>query len=228
LAIAVRVNMRVIFMLLLLAASSANFPTPTRANDETPSPGTIVASFSRDPAFCESFIYHRGTTPPSSYDRILEDREGYGDFLLPTQGGKGVPWPEGRIYKIDIDNDGKIDEVLWGHGENHYFSGDYLIILPSDPALAAKVKADADDDADVDIDEAVAWAKSAGLSVYSGDDTPYNRVRYTHFVPVVINGETLLWAYPENSALKPAALLYRSKRRGTMELICEYQRVEDN
>lgn len=221
--------MRAIFILLLLVVSGANLPGPARAEDKTPLPGTIVALSGRDSTFCESFIYSRSAVTPPSGGSLLDDRDGYGDLLIPTQGGKPlwhVAQRDGDVYRVDFDNDGKTDQLLWVHGESHYFSGDYFVILPSDADLDAKIRANADDDADVDIEEALAWTKSKGVSVYAGSDTPYGTIRYTRFFPVVIGGETLVWAYPINSALKPAALLYRPNRGGVLERICEYQRVE--
>jgi hypothetical protein len=228
-AIMLRLNLRAICILLLLFVGGASLPNPTRAEDRTPSPGTIVALFGRDPTFCESFIYSRNAVTPPSGASLLDDRDGFGDLLIPTQRGKPlwhVARRDGDVYQVDFDSDGKTDQVLWVHGESHYFSGDYFVILPSDADLSAKIRANADDDADVDIEEALAWAKSEGVSVYGGGDTPYRSIRYTRFFPVVIGGETLVWAYPVNSALKPAALLYRPSPGGVLERICEYQRVE--
>jgi hypothetical protein len=199
------------------------------ADESQPTPRTIAVTYATDPGLCERFICHQSGRGESCGYGFLQDYSGSGDYFVPAPGGReldGAKPHGGKVYEIDFDNDGREDRVLWVSDYTHYFDGDYFVILSDDVDLEAKLKRNAQRDSDTDTDAAVQWAEAAGLSVYSGRQTPYKAVRYTHFRPIIIDGMTLLWVFPQNDEWPPTALIYKPRPNSVLERICEYQRVE--
>jgi hypothetical protein len=192
--------------------------------------GAIMVENAVDAAFCERFI-QRAEDDKEHQDSVI-DHWGAGDrFRLDFATSKlaDAAFDKTKLRDIlttDFDNDGRPDRVLWARGWSHYFDGDYFIFAPSDPALTPLFEAASN--GTEGIDKMVAAAEAGGLVVISGAKTPYETVRYTHFEPIVVDGSTLLFAWPTSDLKRPTAVLYKPESKGTLTRLCDFQRVEEN
>lgn len=192
--------------------------------------GAIMIENAVDATFCERFI-QRAEDDEEHQDGVIDhwgagDRFRIGFATSKLADAKFEKARRGNIFSIDLDNDGRPDRVMWSHGWSHYFDGDYFVIAPLDPALAPVFESASNG---IDgIDEMVAAAEAGGLVVISGAKTPYDTVRYTHFEPIVVDGSTLLFAWPTSELKRPTAILYKPGPKGTLARLCDFQRVEEN
>ena len=200
-----------------------------------PPSATIVITQAVDRAFCESFVARgkavqwsgvTGIRPEIENGDGIDFRQG-AEQILPDALAKRVVDYYPQRYHMDLDNDGRSDEVLWVWSDSHYFRGDYIVLLPPEGNalrdLALRPRGDED------VAPYLARLQQAGLVVYSGLATAYpsnfNAERYTHFFPIAVGGTTYLWARPENEDLTPLALLYRPGPGGKLDPVCTFDWV---
>jgi hypothetical protein len=202
-------------------------------------PDTPKVTQATDQSFCAAFLRSDVEARALAID---DDRSNddpvYGlDFtrgvtdLDPATGTSDGPQTYESL-RVDFDNDGETDTVRWTSGTSHYFSGDYFALVPDEPGAARD--AALAQLGETGVEDYLAALRKAGIVVFSGSatayisgpDGPYPQAeRYVHFRPVRHAGETLLWAWPENDALPPAALLYRPQPGGRLATICTFESV---
>lgn len=116
--------------------------------------------------------------------------------------------------------------MLLKHGENHFFDGDVVFVLPpgADTAKLAPQIDFRDDDPDaLLLGEAPGWTRliGGGPDIYPGVSP-----RYVHFIPQRIDGRLYFLASTASDRERPTALLVGIKPEGGARVMCRIQRVE--
>lgn len=143
---------------------------------------------------------------------------GADDTIFGDRYGFALGNAEGEHPRFDIDNDGVIDEPQRVVGQSHSFDAMFWIMPP--PGVTREQIADV---ANAAIDYEGATPRPEGWRIYSGDQTAFERARYTTLTPAFHNGHTYFvarWSFPRRDL--PNAVVLRPHADGSLEEICAF------
>lgn len=135
--------------------------------------------------------------------------------------------PDSDIAQADVDiAPGERRRILLKHGENHFFDGDVVFVLPPGTPVATLLPQIAFSDGNPNLlalGEAPGWTRLVGgqPGIYPGVSP-----RYVHFYPERIDGRLYFLASPANVEERPTALLIGLKPEGGARVMCRIQRVQ--
>ncbi|MGH6612567.1 hypothetical protein [Sphingomonas sp.] len=198
------------------------------ANGRKRKVGTLLATSGEAPnGFCRQYL-------KAMRAKMLDDVA----FSYALSGHESAPFawdltaraqsfPKSDIRQADIDiAPGVRRRLLLWHGENHFFDGDVVLVLPqgtSTAKLLPQIDFPGTNPDVLALGEARGWTRLIG-----GSRNIYPRVspRYVHFVPERIKGRLYFLASPTSLDERPTAILLGLRPKGGSRVMCRIQRVE--
>lgn len=190
---------------------------------------SVAATYSK--SFCEQFItamsdipvHQRHATIASTqhaaidYHHLIDGATSPSDDALTVRHKKNSALELNRAL-YDFDNDGENDTVIHVSGDNHYFDGSMIWFKMGNHPNAAESMSKTEFP-----EGSESWAIANGFTKVSGQDTPYERDRYTTLTPFRLDGVTYVFAQPLLRRKNPTAILYRPQPSEELDRVCTFQ-----
>jgi hypothetical protein len=140
----------------------------------------------------------------------------------------GIHNGRAEIAQLDFFGGSSPRRVFHISGGNNYFDGDLFVVTNLDVPQERVVKMlDEELSPSGDVEVIATKAKAQGWLAYTGADTVYDRIRYTHFALLRLRGAIYLLGY-DVDLRDPTAVLFKPLPSSALNTVCTFQNVEAN